>query len=186
MVDKMSYDITPTTAKAIASICKIYMLECEDLYPKYQSMGTPEAKKLGAWLQLASLWFKVAGLWTTWQINQFITSGMMDKSKGINKVYLEGKIIAEALLDLRKTAKKMCSLYKQYQNFNFEDCAQYIQDFISPTLEEELKEGIKKYSHVKDTLDHSDLEGHCVEAIFSEIDASQNLIEMVINKQAGL
>lgn len=111
---------------------------------------------------------------------------MADKSKGIGKVYLEGKIIGEALLDLKKTAKNLRKLNKNLNDFNFKDSAQYIEDFITPTFEEQLKEGITKYGHVKDTLDHKGIEGHNVEAIFSEIDNSRNLIEMVINKQSGL
>lgn len=185
MVDKLSLDISPTTAKALASICKIYMLECEDLYPKYQAMTTPEGKKIGAWLQLATLWFKVVALWTIWQINQFITTGMMDKSKGIGKVYLEGHLLGEALLDLKKTAKKMSKLNKSYEDFNFKDSAMYIHDFISSTFEEQLKDGMTKYSHVKGTLDHTGIENHDIHSILAEIDVSNNLIEMIIKKQGG-
>jgi hypothetical protein len=69
MADKMSLDITPTNAKALASICKIYMLECEQMYPNYLSMGNPRSKEIGGWLHLCSFWFKIVALWTTWQIN---------------------------------------------------------------------------------------------------------------------
>jgi hypothetical protein len=96
----------------------------------------------------------------------------MDKSKGIGKVYLEGKIIGEELLALKKSAKKVGKLYSKYNDFNYKDNAQYIQDFLTPTFEEELKEGIKKYGHVQDTLDHSGIENHNVAAIFEEIDGS--------------
>ena len=50
MVDKMSLDIAPNTANALTAIAKIYMLKCEALYPKYQSLNTPAAKEIGAWL----------------------------------------------------------------------------------------------------------------------------------------
>jgi hypothetical protein len=148
-------------------------------------MKDDSQKKIGSWLQLASLWFKIVALWTTWQINQFIVTGMMDKSKGIGKVYLEGKLLGEELIELKKTAKKMTKLHSQYQDFNFKDNAQYIHDFITPTFEEQLKDGIKKYSHVKDTLDHTGIENHTIETILEDIDVSNNLIEMVIKKQGG-
>ena len=48
---------------------------------------------------------------------------MMDKSKGIGKVYLEKKILGEELLELRETVKKMKKLYKNNEDFNFKDNA---------------------------------------------------------------
>ena len=186
MVDKMTLDISPTTAKALASICKIYMIECEEMYPKYQAMDTAQCKEFGAWLQLAALWFKLVALWTTYQINQFIVTGMMDKSKGIAKVYLENKILADSLIRLKEIAKNMKKQNKKYQEFKFADNAQYIHDFISPTLVDQLKEGATKFGHVKDSLNLQGLEGHNEKAILDEIDGSNNLIEMIIRKQSGI
>lgn len=78
------------------------------------------------------------------------------------------------------------TLYGHFPDFNFKDCVQYICDFITPSLETQLKEAITKYAYVKDTLDHKGIENHNVDSIFGEIDDSRNLIEMLINKQMGI
>lgn len=46
-----------------------------------------------------------------------------------------------------------------------------------------MKENVTKFENHKEALDLKGLQNHSIDAIFSEIESSQNLIEMIVQKQ---
>ena len=185
IVDKMSSEISQSNFKGITSISKIYMERCQQLSAKFSALLSLEDKERGQWLYIASVFFRVVGLWAVWNQNAFITSGLTEKTKGVAKIYLENYLIGQELSALKTEVGKLPGKFNKLNTFNFKDAIQYLDDFLSPLLMMQMKENISKYENHKDALDSKGLQGHNVETIFSEIDSSQNLIEMIVSKQIG-
>lgn len=56
-------------------------------------MVSTEDQERGQWLYIASLYFRVIALWAVWNQNTFMNAGLMDKTKGVAKIYLENYLI---------------------------------------------------------------------------------------------
>lgn len=75
--------------------------------------------------------------------------------------------------------------FNKLNPFNFKNAIQYLDDFLSPVLMSQMQENVTKFQNHKDALDLKGLQSHNLESIFTEIDSSQNLIEMIVSKQIG-
>lgn len=89
----MSCEITQTNCKGVTSISKIYMAKCQQLSARFSAMVSTEDQERGQWLYIASLYFRVIALWAVWNQNTFMNAGLMDKTKGVAKIYLENYLI---------------------------------------------------------------------------------------------